>query len=272
MHVDKLDAQLNRSGSRRRVRRLVAATTALLVGSGVAVGLTSAQAPALVDEGTRPGYHYAAAYAHSVVSPASGFGATLTVHRPKDVRRDGREHSLGQIGVGSTNGYPYVEAGWRLARGTKPRLFVYWRPQGSGDTCYNLGCGFKLKGPGKRPGSKLRPGSTITVAFEHVGSKWWLLVNGKRSGFYPDRLWKGQFTATDFAQAFGEVHVPRKRRVCADMGNGKPPGQGAASVTNAYFSNGVPVVFTAQPYNDTANYGFALTGPDSFEYGGPGAC
>jgi hypothetical protein len=217
-------------------------------------------------------YYYAAAAAYAD-SPAAGFQATLTVHKPRQVERAHRGHSLGQIAVTQTTDGSYLEAGWTQERG-KPRLFVFWRPPNRHKTCYNLGCGFRLKGPGRRPGSKVKPGSTLTVGFEHVGRKWWFLVDGERSGYYPDRLWKGQFTSTDLAQVFGEVVVDRGHQPCTDMGTGQLPATGAgARIYDAAWIGGPPALtLVTAPSAYPSFYDIVQTAPNAVAYGGPGAC
>ena len=152
----------------------VAVAAALTAAFAPAAGAAAPPAPVGSD------YYYASAGAYAEY-PAAGFQATFTVHKPRQVQRERRNHSLGQIAVTQTTDSSYLEAGWTQERG-KPRLFVFWRPANGKKTCYNLGCGFRLKGPGQRPGTKVKPGSLLTVGFEHVGKKWWLLVDGERSG------------------------------------------------------------------------------------------
>ena len=249
-------------------RRLLAAGTAVALAAFLAPAAGDAAAPAPIGRD----YYYASAGAYAEYR-AAGFQATLTVHKPRQVQRERLNHSLGQIAVTQTSDRSTLEAGWTQERG-KPRLFVFWRPANGNKTCYNLGCGFRLKGPGKRPGSKVKPGSILTVGFEHVGKKWWFLVNGEKSGYYPDRLWKGRFTSTDLAQVFGEVVVDRGTRPCTDMGTGQLPQTGAgARIYDAAWLGGPPsltLVTTLSPY--PSFYDIAQTAPNAVAYGGPGAC
>ena len=183
------------------------------------------------------------------------------------------QHSLGQIAVSHSVDSSYLEAGWRqFVDG--PRLFVYWRPADGRDTCYNFGCGFRPKGPGLRPGAALTPDAEVTVAFQHDGNRWWLKVDGERSGYYPDRLWKGRFSGTDFAQLYGEVVTGPKQRVCADMGNGKLARHPeAASVTGVHWVGGPPVrLHEATSVFEVHDYTYQQTSRNSFRYGGPGEC
>src|SRR5215207_9526532 len=101
----------------------------LLVATALAVALTSAATPATAvpvegESGVRalpsaravtPGYHYGATFTQ--VLPAGelsrGVRATLTVHRPQQVKGLKGQHSIGQIAVGDTDNRAFVEAGWR---------------------------------------------------------------------------------------------------------------------------------------------------------------
>ncbi len=220
-----------------------------------------------------PGYHYAAAHTRVPPTPAEGLRATLSVHKPRQVRGRFGQHSLGQIAVGHTRDRSYVEAGWRQHLG-EPRLFVYWRPADGGETCYNFGCGFRPKGAGIRPGSRLTPGTELTVAFQHVDNKWWLKINGKRTGYFPDRLWRGRFQGTDFAQVYGEVFAYDGQRLCADMGNGRlARNPHAAYVRDVGWIGGPPMkLHKATTVREVHNYGYRQTSDSSFRYGGPGDC
>jgi hypothetical protein len=198
--------------------------------------------------------------------------ATLTVHRPRQVRGRLGQHSVGQIAIGNTHDGSYLEAGWRQGM-DGPRLFVYWRPATGANTCYNA-CGFRPRGPGIRPGAQLSRGSEITLGFKHIGDRWWLKVNGEMSGFYPDSLWQGAFRGTDFAQLYGEVYVPKAQKLCADMGNGMPAWKPrAASISNVRWIGGPAVLLHKSPaVREVHDYFYRQTGPNSFRYGGPGEC
>jgi hypothetical protein len=220
-----------------------------------------------------PGYHYAVAHTQVLETEAEGLRAVMSVHRPRQVRGRMGQHSLGQMAMGHTLDSSYLEAGWRQFT-DGPRLFVYWRPADGSDTCYNFGCGFRPKGPGLRPGAALVPGSELTVAFQHQGNRWWLKIDGKRSGYFPDRLWKGKFKGTDFAQLYGEVYTDQQQRVCADMGNGlRARDAGAAYMRDAHWIGGPPVrLRKATSVREVHGYGYRQTSRNSFRYGGPGEC
>ncbi len=200
----------------------------------------------------------------------SGVGATFSVHGPGQVRRN--EHSLAEISIHQPGAYGnIVEVGWWRHRGVT-RLFVF-RWNHNRPSCYDR-CGFQRRGPGKKPGVRLRPGTTIQLAWRHHHQRWNLYVNGKWSGFYPDRLWRGSFQQVGAAQWFGEVTF-RRNGVgrCIDMGDGRAPSGQSARVFKIRFV-GSPASYRGGSRNVTAPslYGYHRTSPRSFTYGGPGPC
>lgn len=268
--------------------RPVLAVTALAVALSTALSVPAASAPVAGDTHTIPapappgpaaergaasGYHYGATFTQILSDePSRGVRATFTVHRPRQVKGRKGQHSLGQIAVGDSDNRAFVEAGWRRYV-DGPRLFVYWRPADGSDTCYNVGCGFKDRGKGIRPNSTLEPGSKITIGYKFSNRRWWLIVNGKKSGYYPAHLWDGSFTRSDYSSIFGEVYADPSQRLCADMGNGKRARKkSAAQVRRVSFYDGPPVELSVSPDSDLQNYGVKLTGSNSFRFGGPGAC
>ena len=150
-------------------------------------------------------------------------------------------------------------------------MFVFWWRNGT-PHCYNFGCGFVDRGRGLRPGSVLKPGSKIRLAWKHRDAKWFLFVNGRQSGFYPDRLWRGTFTGTKWFQVFGEV-ADGGGRLCEDMGNGKLPGNPrSAKVTDVAYLGGPAVRLSAGHTDPRNHYRLKITSSNSFRYGGPGNC
>lgn len=202
--------------------------------------------------------------------PGSLF-ATFSVHRPDQVRSG--QHSLVEMAVAAPGmDYTFVEAGVRTGGGDRPRLFVFWWIDGE-PQCYDVGCGFVRQGRGKAPGAALTPGTRIRVGWEHAGGRWWLRVNGKRSGYYPDRLWDGRFRAADRVQLFGEVVAREGQRLCADMGNGRPvDSRRAATVTEVRYPGGPRVALEKTQETPRRDYRIRMLGRDAFRYGGPGAC
>ncbi len=154
----------------------------------------------------------------------------------------------------------------------QPRLFIFWWDQGT-PKCYDLGCGFVLKGPGLQPGTTLPTGSSLSLGWRHKHHKWWLTVDGQRSGYYPDDQWTAGFPAAGFMQVFGEVAVDQGFPVCDDMGNGKPAARSrAASVTDAAFAGGPSMALKLDIEDPDFGYTVKVTGQDSMRYGGPGLC
>jgi hypothetical protein len=168
--------------------------------------------------------------------------------------------------------YSYIEAGWIVTRHSDPQLFIFWWDQGV-PKCYNQGCGYVQDGSGIQPGQTLPTHTTITLTWKHTSGKWWLLVNGERSGYYPDDQWTGDFTSTGFAQVFGEVAVKDGQQVCTDMGNGHLAAKRrAAAVTDVSFVGGPDVTLVRDVDDPSHNYTMVLTSDTSMRYGGPGLC
>jgi hypothetical protein len=200
----------------------------------------------------------------------TGVGGTFSVHKPGDLRRG--EHSLAEISLHMPGAWGnIIEVGWRRYLG-RTRLFVF-RWNHNNPACYDR-CGFQPRGLGKKPGSRLRPGSYVRFEWRHHHHRWNLYVNGRWSGFYPDRLWNGNFRRVGTTQLFGEVTF-RRNGVgrCIDMGNGKRPRYRSARVfkiqyvrTNAGYRAGQRQVTAPRLYN------FTRPTPRSFKYGGPGPC
>ena len=207
----------------------------------------------------------------------TGLAATFTVHRPKQVKWRKGDHSLAEVAIARPGGNPnrpsYIEAGW--VRGNydkKVRLFVFWWGLKGGGKCYNMRCkGFVRSGKGKRPGAVLKPGTKIRLRWVHRNNRWNLFVNGKRSGYYPDRLWKNKFKRIGFAQLFGEVAYSRGGR-CIDMGTGRfPRKRRGAAISNIRVNGKAKANFrkwTAKP----GQYRFKRINKRAFRYGGPGPC
>lgn len=166
----------------------------------------------------------------------------------------------------------FIEVGIRTFGPSKPRLFVFWWNKDK-PKCYDLGCGFVRQGRGLKPGSALEPSSTVRLGWVHTQRRWWLMVDGERSGYYPDRLWKGGFRAAGSVQIFGEVATRKGRRVCTDMGNGRlPASRRSARVFNVRYPGGPRVSLSAQVDYPKRNFRIRLQGRDGFRYGGPGVC
>jgi hypothetical protein len=221
-------------------------------------------------------YYYAEAFqSFSAGAFRSHLAATFTVHHPAQVVNSPKrtDHSLAEIAVRAPHlKFTYVEAGWRQAgTKTKPQLFVFWWRHGHAQ-CYNFGCGFVRAGHGLRPGRPLNPGVRIRLSWRHHNHKWWLAVNGKTSGYYPDKLWHGNFTRAKRVQLFGEVAVKKGFRGCDDMGNGRwPKNAKSAKVFNIDYDRGM-VALHKGTVTAPKRYRLTLTSKSSFRYGGPSIC
>jgi neprosin-like protein len=263
------------------VRRL-----ALLLVAGSCLGLTvpssaGAEPPGAVPA-SHPGfpglrsaatwdYHYAAAETQQLSQDyARGASATFDVEHPGQVRTG---HSLAEIAVESpAMDYSYIEAGWIVTPRQAPQLFIFWWDQGLPE-CYNQGCGYVAQGPGLQPGATLEPHTTLQLTWRHARGKWWLIVDGKRSGYYPDDQWTGDFTSTGFAQVFGEVAIKDGKPVCTDMGDGRlADTRRAAAVSDVSFVGGPAVTLLPDVDEPQYNYTLRLTSDTSMRYGGPGLC
>jgi hypothetical protein len=216
-------------------------------------------------------YKYAAVGTQHLRYAARGGSATFTVHHPRQVWNG--DHSLTEIAVRAPgSSFSYVEAGWIVNPGEPTRLFIFWWRDGQGH-CYDFGCGFVSKGPGLKPGARLTVGTRIRLTWAHRNHRWWLVVNGRRSGYYPDNLWDGTFTRTKWFQVFGEIAHQPDQSLCEDMGTGRTPWQlRSGRVGRVSFVDGPNVHLSRQVAAPADNYGLRLTSQNSFRYGGPGHC
>lgn len=247
---------------------LPTAVALLAVPPGVAAASDS---DGRADPGRRAAWVYSYSEAYSQYATANGAGARFSVHKPKQIPRGG-DHSLAEIAIRPGDSGHIIEAGWTVEAGRGVRLFVFWW-KNDNPRCYNFGCGFVDRGPGIRPGTRLKPGTSIDLAWRHTNGKWWLIVNGKRSGFYRDRQWNGQFEKAGLIQVFGEVVHRRGERLCHDMGNGLPASnRRAARISDVRFLGGPDVQLTRGRVDRHNRYTFAMTSPTSFRYGGRGLC
>jgi len=263
---------MRRTGTIAGVAGLVATLT-LLTGTP-AVPLAAGPVPPTPPGGRAAAaattYHYAEATPQRLMTKRTGAVATFTVHHPRQVGRG--SHSLAELAVAPNSvTRSFVETGWIVDPGRRTRLFVFWWRNGK-PHCYNFGCGFVDRGRGLRPGSALRAGTSIRLAWKHRNAKWFLFVNGRQSGFYPDRLWRGTFTGTKWFQVFGEI-ADGGGRLCEDMGNGRRPvNPRSAKISDVAYLGG-PAVRLSPGHTDGPNhYRLKITSSNSFRYGGPGNC
>ncbi len=238
-------------------------------------------APRVLAQPVSANASYAYRYAPAIQTFArgsrpNGSGVRLTVHAPGDIMFANNDHSLAEIAIrkaGSTG--TYIEAGWLRGNGHRNvRLFSFWWNNHGDAQCYNLQCpGFVREGPGLRPGTVLRPHTTVRVGYIHKNHRWILYVNRKRSGYYPDRLWNGTFKRANQVQVFGEVAFQPSGR-CIDMGNGHLPTKTSGARAYYYTLAGTRVTPRLMPYSvsNPRWYKSVSVTRASFRYGGPGPC
>ena len=205
-----------------------------------------------------------------------GLSATFTVHRPKQVRWRRGDHSLAEVAIarpGNRKRPSYIEAGWVRGNGhKKTRLFVFWWGLKGQPKCYNMRCkGFVRSGKGLRPGAVLKPGTKIRIKWVHRKNRWNLIVNGKRSGYYPDRLWKNRFNRIGFAQLFGEVAYKNRGR-CIDMGTGRFPTKRRGAAISKIRVHGKSKANFRRWNHKPRQYRYKRITRRGFRYGGPGPC
>jgi hypothetical protein len=215
---------------------------------------------------------YGATFAYGVAiqyASSDGLFATATVAKPSLAAND--FHSLAELSARSEDGLLIVEVGWTVDRGVngddRPHLFVFHWVDGVA-TCYN-GCGYHQV-TGIKSGAALPTGKTKFGIRHHNGS-WWIQVNGKEIGFFPDSLWGGRYTRAGLTLSFGEV-AAGSGNPCTDMGNGKfANSASAAAMSGLGLFNG-PAVNIDVNATKPALYTAQKTGTDKFRFGGPGAC
>ncbi|HUI60741.1 MAG TPA: neprosin family prolyl endopeptidase, partial [Steroidobacteraceae bacterium] len=238
-----------------------------------------------LEGGLRPLTGWAFKYAATITQTltagryARGVKATLLVEHPPIPAGATLDHSLAEIAAFDPS-IPgtLIEAGWMseaASQGPTPRLFVAYWVRGQQVACFVplcvVGGGWvQTASPAIQPGGRvaaLRTGSRVRLEWRQSNRRWWLLVNGKRVGYYPDSLWQGQFTHIYTAEVFGEVLY--RSGECIQMGNGKWPWRrGAASISDVAFIGGPSVSLRRRFVSP--GYGLRLTGANSFRYGGPG--
>ena len=260
---------MRRTGTAAAIAGLIAVSTVLA--GAPAVPLVAGPVPPAPPTGRAAAatYHYAEAIPQRLRTKRTGAVATFTVHHPRQVGSG--SHSLAELAVApNAETRSYVEAGWIVSPGRRTRLFIFWWRNGK-PHCYNFGCGFVDRGRGMRPGTALRVGSSIRLAWKHRNAKWFLFVNGKQSGFYPDRLWGGTFTGTKWFQVFGEI-ADGVVGVKGTPGATIPVNPRSAKVTDVAYVDGPPVRLSVGHTTPRNNYRVKMTSSNSFRYGGPGRC
>ncbi|MFC6609642.1 neprosin family prolyl endopeptidase [Amorphoplanes digitatis] len=222
-----------------------------------------------------------------------GSWANMIIPRPKRYELD--LHTLAEISVEASpnTNKQRVEVGWtvdEILNGDEdPHLFVYYWVDGK-PGCYNYkvdpnpekNCIAFQEMPGAtKAGYTLPVGKSMRFGIEHFGGAWWIAYGSEWIGYYPDSVWKGNYTRSNVVQWFGEVAAPRGKLPCSQMGNGEEPSNGDPSkdlpatggrISSISFTNGPAVAFTtflAATDNLTPLYSVVRSTDRAFRYGGP---
>ncbi len=208
-------------------------------------------------------------------SPRSGAGAIMVPADP--ALAPGDYHSLGEIGLSSSDGRQIVEIGWTVDKGLngdlQPRLFVFHWVDGV-QSCYNA-CGFVQVSTTKMPGMRVRVGVPAEYAIKKRGTDWVMYYQGEELGYFPGSLWPSGYTTPGYVQWFGEV-AAASSAPCTQMGSGVSGATaGAATMSCLFLINAagdhVPANATTATITAPTMYNIGQTTPTSFAFGGPGA-
>jgi hypothetical protein len=168
-------------------------------------------------------YQYAGAWASAGGSiPLFDGGGVVTKVENPDISSLGGTHSLFEIsvqgGVGNGN---IVEIGWIKNVGdASPRLFIFhWKGWVPG--CYN-GCGWVQWNPSIVPGMVVNAGAESYMGWVFFNGNWWAWYANQWVGYFPGRLWDGDYTKSSMVQWFGEVYESDPTPE-TDMGDGRRP-------------------------------------------------
>ncbi|MET8147281.1 neprosin family prolyl endopeptidase [Actinoplanes sp. NPDC049668] len=234
-------------------------------------------------------FNYAGAFQYA---DNDGSWANLVIPRPQRHKLD--DHTLAEISVeaGPDNNKQRVEVGWtvdeHLNGDEDPHLFVYYWVDGK-NGCYNYkldpnnpkkNCIAFQEIPGAtKPGYTLPVGKSMRFGIEHFGGAWWVAYGSEWIGFYPDSVWKGNYTRSNLVQWFGEVASPLGKPPCSQMGNGEVPSNGdpdnnvpakGGRIGSISFTNGPAVAFSFLDDEKTTRlYSVVRSTDRAFRYGGP---
>jgi hypothetical protein len=223
-------------------------------------------------------YHYCHAGAYQ--SPAAegypltdGTYAYTPVYAPYVASTD--YHSLWEVAVEDSTGHQIVEVGWRVYRpdGPDPRLFVNTWVNGKTQGYNNVFFNAVSTTPYYYAGMTLPTGTTPKeFGIQYYQGNWWVSYDNTWFGYFAGSNWGGTFTSDAQTQIFGEVSAG-ELYPCTDMGTGEMLSPGAAEVTNVgYYDYGPPVDLQLGNIEDPTMYDAYIESPNSFVYGGPGAC
>jgi hypothetical protein len=158
-------------------------------------------------------------------APATSVSVNLSQVQPRGVVPSA--HSLAELAVTNSTGTERVEVGWTddpALNGTeRPALFVNATIDGQSVYSEEAGSGFVQTSKNMHPGDAVKLGAIGNYAINYVhkdGGRWDVLYDGRQLGYYPESLWRGDFTHADLTSAFGETESPRKHAGIS-MGNGQ---------------------------------------------------
>ena len=217
-------------------------------------------------------YHYSSAYQFV---QSDGTYANMVISKPYLDTAD--FHTLAEIAVQSADGSQIVEVGWTVDRNVNsdedPHLFVYHWVDGK-ETCYNA-CGWRQYSSTVVPGDTLPTGVAKRFGIQYYQGAWWVAYDSEWVGYFPDRLWGGDFTRSGLIQWFGEV-ASTKAEPCTDMGTGYDASRdSAARFGSISLINGpapVATVRSSSPDGAASVYPVNSLSDRTFRYGGPGRC
>jgi hypothetical protein len=213
----------------------------------------------------------------SQVAGSDGAYANLAIGKPYLDEDD--YHTLAEISVQSADGQQIVEVGWTVDRTVNgdddPHLFVYhWVDRTQ--SCYNA-CGWVQYSKTATPGATLPIDVSKRFGIQHANGGWWVAYDTEWIGYFPDDLWKGEYTRSGVQQFFGEV-AASSSKPCSEMGNGLDATKdtGAARIGSITQLNGPDPsvsVRTLGPDSKTPSpYPAVALSTRTFRYGGAGVC
>jgi hypothetical protein len=196
-------------------------------------------------------------------------------------------HSLAEIAIISETPDRVIagaiETGWVVwpskFNGSKtPHLFVFMSRNGQDPNCWNS-CGFvPVDNPTYKVGREMKPTDTplqFAILYQSSNDLWWIRVGDGFVGYFPGKLWNGNFRLGNKAEWYGEV-TSGTILPCSWMGNGRTAADPSSALmteigvvtTNSPFQYANPeYLITSSQYYDLSTY----PPGHGFHFGGPGA-
>jgi hypothetical protein len=220
-----------------------------------------------------PYYFYVGGY-----EDAESEGASVELSQGQPLVGPADNHSVMELAVESSatdqKDEDIIEVGWIVTKDKghdpPPRLFSTYWVDGQ-PTCFE-GCGFVQVSHDTAPGDVVKVGVSAEYGIRYEAGNWEVTYDNREVGYYPGRLWGGQFTQSDLVQVYGEV-ASKTNEPCSQMGNGKyGTSTGSAQIAkfNLIDSASAPSLnlyaFTPSVYD------YGSTTPTGMNLGGPGNC